>query len=276
MKTPAVTIVAAWINAETGVGPSIASGSQVCSGICADFPIAPMNSRMQARVSESTCQPRNSIVVPTALGAAPKTVPKSSEPKITKTAYMPSENPKSPTRLTRNALIAAALAEGRSYQKPIKQIGHQADAFPAEEQLHEVVGRHQCQHEKGEQAQIGHEARDRRIPVHVADRIDVDHRRDDGHDEDHDAAQRVEPQRPGDIDTAGDDPARQRDDPRAVAGEDVAEQKNAEHRRQQKGAAGDQLRAPIADHPAKEAGDDRGEKRQENDGDGQGISLSSC
>ena len=29
MKTPAVTIVAAWISADTGVGPSIASGSQV-------------------------------------------------------------------------------------------------------------------------------------------------------------------------------------------------------------------------------------------------------
>ena len=28
-KTPAVTIVAAWIRAETGVGPAIASGSQV-------------------------------------------------------------------------------------------------------------------------------------------------------------------------------------------------------------------------------------------------------
>ena len=28
MYTPAVTIVAAWISAETGVGPSIASGSQ--------------------------------------------------------------------------------------------------------------------------------------------------------------------------------------------------------------------------------------------------------
>jgi hypothetical protein len=27
--TPAVTMVAAWISAETGVGPSIASGSQV-------------------------------------------------------------------------------------------------------------------------------------------------------------------------------------------------------------------------------------------------------
>ena len=29
-NTPAVTIVAAWINADTGVGPSIASGNQVC------------------------------------------------------------------------------------------------------------------------------------------------------------------------------------------------------------------------------------------------------
>ncbi len=28
MYTPAVTIVAAWIKAETGVGPSIASGNQ--------------------------------------------------------------------------------------------------------------------------------------------------------------------------------------------------------------------------------------------------------
>ena len=29
----------------TGVGPSIASGSQTYSGICADFPLAPTNSR---------------------------------------------------------------------------------------------------------------------------------------------------------------------------------------------------------------------------------------
>jgi len=33
-KTPAATIVAAWINALTGVGPSIASGNQTCSGNC--------------------------------------------------------------------------------------------------------------------------------------------------------------------------------------------------------------------------------------------------
>ena len=50
ITTPAVTIVAAWISAETGVGPAIASGSHVQSGICADLPIAPMKSRIQTPV----------------------------------------------------------------------------------------------------------------------------------------------------------------------------------------------------------------------------------
>src|SRR6266705_3078302 len=74
MKTPAVTIVAAWIKAETGVGPSIASGSQVWRPSCADFPIAPTNSRMQAIVIDGTCQPRKLIVVATAPGDLPNTV----------------------------------------------------------------------------------------------------------------------------------------------------------------------------------------------------------
>src|SRR3546814_2804665 len=47
MKTPAVTIVAAWISADTGVGPSIAPDSQVCKPSCADLPIATMNSSRQ-------------------------------------------------------------------------------------------------------------------------------------------------------------------------------------------------------------------------------------
>tara|TARA_Y100000816_G_C25931093_1_gene485535 strand:- start:491 stop:736 length:246 start_codon:yes stop_codon:yes gene_type:complete len=44
-KTPAVTNVAAWINALTGVGPSIASGSQICRPIWADLPTAPQKSK---------------------------------------------------------------------------------------------------------------------------------------------------------------------------------------------------------------------------------------
>ncbi len=46
--TPAATIVAAWISADTGVGPAIASGSQTCRGNCADLPTVPPNSRMAA------------------------------------------------------------------------------------------------------------------------------------------------------------------------------------------------------------------------------------
>ncbi len=34
-------MVAAWIRAETGVGPSMASGSQTWSGNCADLAAAP-------------------------------------------------------------------------------------------------------------------------------------------------------------------------------------------------------------------------------------------
>ena len=43
-NTPAVTMVAAWISAETGVGPSIASGSHRYSGSWALLPHAPTKS----------------------------------------------------------------------------------------------------------------------------------------------------------------------------------------------------------------------------------------
>ena len=62
MKMPAVTIVAAWISAEIGVGPSIESGSQTCSGNWADLPIAPMNRQMQATLSKAQSVPGKTIL----------------------------------------------------------------------------------------------------------------------------------------------------------------------------------------------------------------------
>src|SRR6185295_19969238 len=120
MNTPAVTMVAAWIRADTGVGPSIASGSQVCSGIWADLPMAPTNSSSARQVSEFTCMPRKLNVCSVMPGAAANTVSNETLLNTRNTPRMPSENPKSPTRLTTNALIAAALADGRSYQNPIR------------------------------------------------------------------------------------------------------------------------------------------------------------
>ena len=49
-KTQAATMVAACINAETGIGPSIASDNQVNKGNCADFPITPEKMQSDAAV----------------------------------------------------------------------------------------------------------------------------------------------------------------------------------------------------------------------------------
>src|SRR2546425_5004726 len=89
--TPAVTIVAAWINAGPGVGPAMASGNQVYRGICADLPVQPRN--------------RNSVITvmvlppaTSAVGAWAKTVTKSSGPVDQKIMNIATMNPKSPMR----------------------------------------------------------------------------------------------------------------------------------------------------------------------------------
>src|SRR5437868_5809414 len=110
MNTPAVTMVAAWIKALTGVGPSIASGSQVWSGNCADLPIAPTNSSRHSSVIVSTCRPAKPMVEPASAGAAWRIAGIETVPNTRNVPKMPSEKPKSPMRLTMNALSAAALA----------------------------------------------------------------------------------------------------------------------------------------------------------------------
>ncbi len=202
MKTPAVTMVAAWISADTGVGPSMASGSQVCSRNCADLPIAPMNSRRQIRVGASKFQAMRWMVLPVSAGAWANTVSKSTAPVIMNTAKMPSAKPKSPMRLTTKALIAAALADGLLVPEADQEIAREADALPAEEQLDEVVRRHQHQHGEGEHREIGEEPRLVRVFRHVADRVEVDERRHRRHHDQHDRGERVDPDRPVDLEVA--------------------------------------------------------------------------
>ena len=75
MNTPAVTMVAAWISAEIGVGPSIESGSHTCNGTCADLPMAPTNSRMQMSVMTFQSMPSTGMVLPATCGAMANTAP---------------------------------------------------------------------------------------------------------------------------------------------------------------------------------------------------------
>jgi len=83
--------------------------------------MAPMNNRMQSVVMTSGFQDRKWNVFPTCSGTCSNTVANSTDPKIMNTPKMPRAKPKSPTRLTTKALIAAALALGLWNQKPIRR-----------------------------------------------------------------------------------------------------------------------------------------------------------
>ena len=111
MYTPAATIVAAWMSALTGVGPSIASGSHTCSGAWADFPIAPQKIR----------NPAKPVMAAVPVMSLFSMASKLTEPIAAQTIRMPIRKPKSPTRLVRKAFLAASAALGFSNQKPINR-----------------------------------------------------------------------------------------------------------------------------------------------------------
>ena len=119
-----MTIVAAWIRAETGVGPSMASGSQVWSGTWADLANAPTSSRSAARHEVA-------VVAPERLRDPPRTTSrKSTEPVPRRMKNVPSTRPTSPTTLMTNALMPAAVAVLRRYQNEIRKY----DAAPTNAQ----------------------------------------------------------------------------------------------------------------------------------------------
>ena len=107
MYTPAVTMVAAWIRAETGVGPSMASGSQTYSGNWADLPVAPTKNRIAMAVR--TPKPASGWYCP--LRSAAFTSRKRPVPKTAKVSSIPRMKPESPTRLTMKAFLPASAAD---------------------------------------------------------------------------------------------------------------------------------------------------------------------
>jgi hypothetical protein len=120
-KTPAVTIVAAWIKADTGVGPSIASGSHVCNPNWADFPTTPKNKKNEIISDKKNSYPKITTQSCKIYGAKANTVKKSTVPKNKKIKNIPKAKPQSPTRLTTIALRADLFAWIRVYQKLISK-----------------------------------------------------------------------------------------------------------------------------------------------------------
>ncbi len=102
------------MRAETGVGPSIASGSHVCSGTWADFAKAPTSSRIRPAVSAPSCPAKS-------LEAESKVPRKSSVCEWRKMKKVPRTSPTSPTTLMTKALMPADVAVVRRYQNEISR-----------------------------------------------------------------------------------------------------------------------------------------------------------
>ena len=115
-----MTIVAAWISADTGVGPAIASPNQLCSGNCADLPQAPSSSSRPIAVSAALLAPATPALTPEKLTV----------PNVTNISMIPTVRPKSPTLLATNALFAADANAGLWFQKPMSRY----DASPTPSQ----------------------------------------------------------------------------------------------------------------------------------------------
>ena len=110
-----MTIVAAWISAETGVGPAIASGNHTWSGTWALLPIAPANNNSAIAVAASFVN-----TVP----AVPKTASKSSVPNRKTISASPISISVSPILVVMNAFFAASALAGTSDQNPINRYEH--------------------------------------------------------------------------------------------------------------------------------------------------------
>jgi len=276
-NTPAVTIVAAWISAETGVGPSIASGSQVCRNNAhrAD------EQQERGEVGGVPLGPQEGHLRPGDLG-------RGLEDHVEVDRVGQEEQQEDPQReaevahpVDHERLDRGGVGAWLAVVEPDQQIGRDAHAFPAEEHLHQVVGGHQHQHGEGEERQIGEEARLvvlALLPVlvmgHVAEGIEMHERRDGGDHHQHDRGQPVDADRPRRVETARGDPAHQLDMLRLAL--EPEEHDPAQQHRQEQQPGGDDLPGLLADQPPAKPADQRADEGREEEDGFHDLSPSSC
>ncbi len=145
-----------------------------------------------------------------------------------------------------------------------QQIGDQPDTFPAEIKLQEIVRRHQRQHEKCKQREVGKEARNVRIVRHVSDRIDMDQKRHNRDGEHHHRGQLVDAERPIDLEISRADPVEQIYLLSLALHHHIVEDDDRRDGSRPHGTAGYDHRRPVAEDAAKQADDCGTDQRQKN------------
>jgi len=167
-------MVAAWMSAETGVGPAMASGSHVKSGIWA------LTGGPDEEQQDGSCC--HATVHAWSLGQDRVEVQSADLPENDEHGQ---EKSKVPDPVHDEGLVRRLAVVAVGVPETDQQVGAQPNTFPAQEQDHEVIPEDQVQHGEDEQVQVGEKAPETIISMHVAHRIHMDeaaHARDDhGH-----------------------------------------------------------------------------------------------
>ena len=184
------------MSAETGVGPSIASGSQACSGNWPDLPQAPSSS---------------SSVIARSAPAGQLADPLEHLGVLQRAQLGPQQEDRDRQADVADPVHQERLLRGRGRGRAVlveadQQVRREADALPAEVEHHEVVAQDQQQHRGDEQVELREEPPPARVVAHVADRVEVDQRADPGDEQHERQRQRVDPQPEVDVQAADGEP----------------------------------------------------------------------
>ena len=163
-------------------------------------------------------------------------------------------------------LDGRGIGTGLMIPKADQQVRGETHPFPTEEHLHQAVGRHEHQHRESEERQIGKEARLAGVFRHIAPAIKMDEAGDAGDDDQHDRRQRIDAQRPLDIQITRPDEVEHRHDMRFRATcHERDKDRPAERAGEEERGCRDDFRRDIANHPISKPRDDGRQQRQEND-----------
>ncbi len=147
--------------------------------------------------------------------------------------------------------------------EPDQQIAREPHPFPAKEHLRQIVGGNECEHRKRKERQISKETRAMRVFFHVADGIKMHERRHGRDHHQHHRGQRIDAQRPIDLQIAGLDPGHQHDPLVDMAEADAREGDPRQSRGREQEQRRDQFGRARADDAAEKARDQTPEQREE-------------
>ena len=189
------------MRAETGVGPSMASGSQTWNGNWADLPAAPTKSSRATmlRTSGSTaCE-------------GPERVEDVHRPGEQEDAHDADEEALVGDAVDEEGLLRCQRRSAPLVPEADEQVRGQAHQLPGREDDQVAVRQDEQQHAEHEEVEVGEEAPLARVVRHVADAVDVHQRADPGDHDEHDRGQVVEEEAELDLEVAGRDPGVERE-----------------------------------------------------------------